>query len=133
MKKSEGMQIYKYNKEYMGDYSMPEGLREVLVGKSVEEQLKYYRYTYSLRLANITAYDKPTPEDTDGLYELDRLDILLGAVVDGDLVVGIKVQCSGSQESCLIDKAVCYYYAEENNGSGYKYAEKYLYLVSVKI
>ena len=127
------IKIYPYIAKYMDTYEMPEGLKDALRGKSLEEQLAYYRCTYNLRLAEKTGYDLPVHEEYADLIKPQDLPIFLGAVVDEGLVVGVKLKCTGSEESCLVGKSVCTYFASDNNGAGYKTYEKYLYLVSVRM
>ncbi len=122
---------YPYISKYMGVYEMPAGLKEALRGKSVMEQLEYFRCTYSARVAEKTGYDLPLHEEYKDLIIPTDLKTFLGVVVDDGIVVGIKIQSTGSQESCLVGKKVCSYFAEDNNGAGYKTYEEYLYLVSV--
>ena len=125
------IKVYPYKPEYMGPYQMSETLRAVLRGKSVEEQVEYFRFTYDYRIAEITAYDLPVHEKYDELIKPTDLDIFLGAVMEDDIVVGIKLKCTGSEESCLVGRSRCYYSASDNNGAGYKTCEKYIYLVSI--
>lgn len=125
------IKVYPYMPEYAGPYKMPEALRAVLRGKSVEEQVEYFRFTYDYRIAEITSYDLPVHEKYDELIQPTDLDIFLGVVMEDDIVVGMKLQCTGSQESCLVGKSRCYYSASDNNGAGYKTSDNYIHLVSI--
>ena len=51
---------------------------------------------------------------------------------DGDLLVGAMILDDCNREvPCFAEECVCTYYAEDNNGAGYKIREDYLYLVCV--
>ena len=125
------IKVYPYRSEYIGPYEMSETLRAALRGKSVEEQVEYFRFTYDYRVAKITSYDLPAHGQYGELIKPTDLDIFLGAVVDGDIVVGMKLKCTGSEETCLVGQSRCYYSASDNNGAGYKTCEKYIHLVSI--
>jgi hypothetical protein len=115
-------------------YTLPEGYREAMRGKSTEEQLAYLRYTDYYRVAKKTGFDKPVHDEYDKLYGVYELgEKLLGALIDDTdgTVIGIKVKCSGSEETCFINDKVCIYSASDNNGAGYKYREDYIHLVTV--
>jgi len=115
-------------------YTLSEGYREAMRGKSIEEQLEYLYFTDYYRVAEKTGFDKPAHDEYDKLYSVyDLGEKLLGVIIDetDGTVIGIKVQCSGSQESCFINDKVCIYSASDNNGAGYKCREDYIYLVAV--
>ncbi|MBQ9746030.1 MAG: hypothetical protein IJW21_04340 [Clostridia bacterium] len=128
------MKIYYYKDLYRPwPYTLPEGYREAMRGKSAEEQLEYLKCTEYFRVAEKTSFDKPVHDEDDKLfsvYELGKK--LMGALVDetDGTVIGIKVQCSGSQEPLFINDKVCIYSASDNNGAGYKYREDYIFLVT---
>jgi hypothetical protein len=115
------------------EYTLPDGYREAMRGKSIEEQLEYLRYTYFWDVAKKTEFGKPPHDEYFRLLKISKLgDDFLGAIVDDTdgTVIGIKVQCSGSQETCYINDSVCIYSASDNNGAGYKCCEEYIYLVA---
>lgn len=128
------MKIYLYKDLYLHlPYTLPEGYREAMRGKSVQEQLEYLKYTEYFRVAEKTGFDKPIHDECDKLFSVyDLGEKLLGAIVDetDGTVIGIKVQCSGSQESLFINDKVCIYSASDNNGAGYKGREDYIFLVT---
>ncbi len=129
------MKIYYYKDLYRPwPYTLPEGYREAMQGKSIEEQLEYLRCTEYFYVAEKTGFDKPAHDEQDKLFPVyDLGEKLLGVLIDDTdgTVIGIKVQCSGSQESCFINDSVCIYSASDNNGAGYKCRKDYLFLVTI--
>ena len=116
------------------EYTLPEGYREAMRGKSIEEQLEYVYYTTSYLIAQKTGFDKPVHDEYDKLSSVyDLKSKLIGALVDetDGTVIGIKVECTGSHEICFINDKVCIYSASDNNGAGYKCREDYIHLVTV--
>lgn len=128
------MKIYYYKDLYRPwPYTLSEGYREAMRGKSIEEQLEYLYFTDYYRVAEKTGFDKPAHDEYDKLYSVyDLGEKLLGVIIDDTdgTVIGIKVHCSGSDESCFINDSVCTYSASDNNGAGYKCYEEYIYLVA---
>ena len=115
-------------------YTLPVGYREAMRGKSIEEQLEYLYCTDYYHIAEKTGFDKPVHDEygkLSSVYELGEK--LLGVLIDDTdgTVIGIKVQCSGSQEPCFINDKVCIYSASDNNGAGYKCREDYIFLVTI--
>ena len=115
-------------------YTLPVGYREAMRGKSIEEQLEYLYCTDYYHIAEKTGFDKPVHDEygkLSSVYELGEK--LIGVLIDDTdgTVIGIKVQCSGSQEPCFINDKVCIYSASDNNGAGYKCREDYIHLVTV--
>ena len=124
------MDIIKYegNPE---DIQWPEGFREKLEGKTIQEQLEYYRVTYFSKYSR-SSYGEITHEDVRKyMYRLeDRKEVLALVEMDG-LVVGARIQGYWSSQICLPYKGVVTYYASDNEGSGYKEREDVMYLIPV--
>ncbi len=122
------MKIIKYKKDF-GEYSFPEGFKEVLLGKSVEEQLKYFRITFMNWY-----YDTPWQDRRyiRGCVDVKESSDVKAIIVDEDIVVGAMIEneyCT--DEPCFIDHGVCAWYARDNNGAGYKERIDYAFFMAV--
>ena len=115
--------------EQLEDYLVDEKIANILEGKTVEKQMAHYYVTESKKLY-ATAYGEITKEslsekavplaDYDGVKNLLLKDkILVGAVVKGYYGDG----------NLLLNKCVCTYYASDNEGSGTKEREDYVYII----
>ena len=122
------MKIINYEEKF-GKYSFPEGFKERLRGRSIEEQMNFYRTTeYSSY--TITSWSERTTKS--GYCRLEDTRDVKALIVDGDLLVGAMILDDCNREvPCFAEECVCTYYAEDNNGAGYKIREDYLYLVCV--
>ncbi|MBR4878811.1 MAG: hypothetical protein IKU13_03155 [Clostridia bacterium] len=119
------MKIVDYIEEY-GKIVYPEGFKELLSGKSIEEQVKCFCIS-----GRTTFYDTVWYKRTSG-YAGRLMEKDYTVVVKDGLIAGIiaKDECGAD---CFIppEKGICTYYDEENNGAGYKTRADYLYLVCV--
>ena len=122
------MKIVSYEKK-MGEYTLPDGLREALCGRPIEEQTEFYRGTGSTQYER-TAWTSRT-ETVAGKRLADCSEVL-ALIVDEGLLVGVIVENDcGNEQACFADCGVCTYYACDNNGAGYIEREDYFYLVAV--
>ena len=115
--------------ESFGAYTFPAGFEETLKGKTIDQQMDRYRLTMSVTDAN-TGWR----ERTHGMWyvKLDRVSDVRALIVHGDTLVGILVEDDNGREvPCFADERVCTYYAQDNNGAGYKTREEYVYLLCV--
>ena len=112
------MKIVRYVKEF-GEYSFPEGFKDLLVGKSVDEQLNYFRISNGYGF-----FFEPWRERKNSSARFLRVENscdVKAVIVDKDLVVGVMIndyQCTNVP--CFIDKGVTTWDASDNNGAGYK-------------
>ena len=120
--------IVNYEKS-MGEYTLPDGLREKLVGLETEEQVKFFR-TSGVRRAGKTGW---TESSTCYGLTLDKDDDVRGIIVDDGIIVGVLLNDEiGNNVPCFINECVCTYSASDNNGAGYSYRDDYTYLVVVE-
>lgn len=128
------LKIYQYESKY-GKYEIPEKLRELLKGKIIEEQLKHFKTTAYLRIANKTSFDMDINEYSDQhLNNVEDDEYVEGIIVDNEIVIGLMVNGWYKElRPCFLNNSVCTYSASDNNGAGYKEVEYYLYLVSVPV
>ncbi len=123
------MKVVKYIKEY-GEYSFPDGLKELLQGKSIKEQLKYFRVSFSSNFRSTYWQDRT---ELSGYIEVDKASDVKGIIVDNGLIVGAMIENEyGRSVPCFIDEGVCTWYASDNNGAGYKERIEYAYFLAVK-
>ena len=122
------MKIINYEEKF-GQYSFPEGFEEGLRGRSVEEQMKFYRTTeYSSY--SLTNWSQRTTKS--GYRRLEDTREVKALIVKDGLLVGVMILDDCNREvPCFAEERICTYYAEDNNGAGYKTREDYLYLVCV--
>ena len=122
------MQIVNYEERF-GAYAFPEGFRAGLEGKPLCEQMKRYRVTRRSRYS-MTNWGERTAQE--GVYRLEDSPDVAGLIVSGSLLVGVMIRdFRGVLTPCFAEKTVCTYYAEDNNGAGYKSRQEYTYLVCV--
>ena len=124
--------IIEYKEDY-GKIAFPEGFSEKLRGKSLEEQMEYYRITQSASLAS-TAYGEVTSEQKRSrTWKLDAYPEWTGLVVKEGMIVGVLIREYFSQRDtvCLPYQSVCTYYASDNEGSGTEDREDRAFLICV--
>lgn len=111
------------------EYVVNEKMKEILSGKTVEEQMEHFFVTNSIRLYS-TAYGEITKdnlrENAVKLCDYDRVTELL---LKGKILVGAKIKSHWGEGFLLPEKRVCTYYACDNEGSGTKECEDYAYLI----
>ena len=122
------MKIVEYREEF-GEYTFPEGFEEGLHGLTLEEQMERYRVTEYVSYSR-TNWGERTY--STGYIRLDRASDVKALIVREGILVGVMIlnDC-GREQACFAEEGVCTYYAEDNNGAGYKTREDYLYLVCV--
>ena len=65
-------------------------------------------------------------------FRLEDCSAVTAAVVKDGKIVGVMMKNdSGREVFCPPEKCICTYYAEDNNGAGYKTREEYTYLICV--
>ena len=120
------MKIIEYIENY-GEVVYPEGFKEMLIGKSIEEQAKCFCISGQTTFRN-TGWSERKSEYKGRLSE--KTDIAV--VVKDGLIAGIIAKDDNGNERFIApEKGICTYYAEDNNGAGYKTRADYLHLVCV--
>jgi len=121
------MKIIDYIEEY-GEVIYPEGFEAQLKGKTIEEQMKCFSTAGSSNFRH-TGWSDRTSTRYSALEDNEEV---LAIVVKDGLIAGIIANDDDGYE-CFIapEKGICTYYAEDNNGAGYKTRTDYLYLVCV--
>ena len=78
--------------EYFPNIDLPEGFREKLAGKSLEEQMEFFRITMSDELAK-TAYAEITGElISDAACRLEELSGFEGLIVHDGIILGALIR-----------------------------------------
>ena len=121
------MEFIEY-KDGFGEYTYPEGFEKTLDGLSAEEQTKHFRVTRRSNLAH-TGWRERSVES--GISLTDSSDVRAVVLKDGKIVGVMLENDNGREVFCPPEKCVCTYYAEDNNGAGYKTREDYTYLICV--
>lgn len=113
----------------------PEGFLEQFKGKTLEEQMGYYRIVES-RCYSSTAYGEITKENKTGFgYALENYPDLTALIVEDGVLIGVCIYTAfkkynyGTPMFPYVN--LCTYYASDNNGSGYKDREDYAHLCCV--
>ena len=97
--------------EKMGEFTMPEGAIERLSGLPIEEQAKLFR-------ADMGRYQ----------LEIEKASDIEELIVKDGIIIGAMVSdWSNYPTPCFINKSVCTWDAEDNNGAGYKTRTEYLW------
>ena len=125
------MKIEKYQAEF-GEINFPEGFEDKLKGKSLEEQMEFFRITESSCVAR-TSYGQIDKETmTEYCYKLNEYKKVIGLIESDGILVGVRIQGWWKSDAAVMPyHCVCTYYASDNNGSGYKEREDYAYLICV--
>lgn len=121
------MRIIEWNENH-GDIVYPEGFKARLVGKNIDEQMKCFRTAGSSNFRSTGWSDR-----TNTRYKsLEKDSEVRAVVVREGFIAGIIVKNDNGEE-CFVgpEKGVCTYYAEDNNGAGYKTRADYTYLICV--
>ena len=122
------MNIIPYEEKF-GAVNLPEGFMEKLEGKTIEEQMKYYRTTCVSRYS-ISGWKERVNNGYVLTVDKDR-DVRALIVKDG-ILVGVMIVCdTGSEVPLFAEENVCTYYASDNNGAGSKERIEYTYLLCV--
>lgn len=115
--------------EQFGEFKLPEGFEEILKNLTIEEQAERYRTTkrYSYSMTN---WSERTIEE--GYRRLEETEDVKSLIIKDGILVGVMILNDyGREEPCFAEERVCTYYAEDNNGAGYKTRIDYTYLVCV--
>lgn len=113
--------------EKMGEYTLPEGLKERFSSLSPEEQLPYF-YTSEYRCFENSGWSSRT--EGGALTPAAKSPEVKALIVRDGVVVGCMMKNEyGGNTVCFINQCVCTYSTEENNGAGYKYRDDYTYFV----
>lgn len=131
------MKIEKYQVKF-GEINFPEGFESKLKGKSLEEQMAFYRVTGSSRIAD-TPYGQIDEETiSEYCHNLSEYGDVTGLIERDGILVGVRIhgwwdKVMQHKEDTLVMpyQCVCTYYASDNNGSGYKEREDYAYLICI--
>ena len=115
------------------EITWPEGFLEKLKGKSLEEQMKYYRIVEK-EYHSRTAYGEITKQNYHEFgCALEEYPGLMGLIVEDGVLIGACIKAFarsyGTPAYPYID--ICTYYASDNNGSGSKDREDYAHLCCV--
>ena len=125
------MKIVQYESS-MGPYTLPDEFSALLRGRTVEEQMKFYR-TASHR-AHAKTCDWKTRRAAKWYSRLDRDSDVDALIVDGDLLVGVMVNSYSDCKKPLLagnDGGILTCINSDNNGAGYKETEFYCYLALI--
>ena len=115
--------------------SWPEGFLEHLKGKTIEEQMAYYRIVETTCQSR-TAYGEITKENRHTFgCALDEYEGLNALIVEDGVLLGVRIASAwdryGWGAAALPYRDVCTYYASDNNGSGTNDREDYAHLCCV--
>ena len=98
------MKTVNYDKN-VGKYIMPEGFKEILIGKSIEEQLIHFVITFE---GDYIYYQKDFNERKDNgkclsINEVNEVDSL---VIDDGVIVGVNVNTQYGLLTCFIEQGI---------------------------
>ena len=115
--------------EQIEDYYIDESIVEILKGKTIEKQMDYYFVTKSVRLYE-SSYGEITKEKlNEKAVHLSEYEGVIKLLLKSDILVGAVVKGYFKDGNLLLDRCVCTYYASDNEGSGTKDREDYVYLI----
>ena len=121
------MEFIEY-KESFGEYKYPEGFEDTLEGLTLEQQTARFRVT---RRSDFAHTDWQERSIESGISLADS-SVVIAVVVKNGKIVGVMLKDdNGRSIFCGPEKCVCTYYAEDNNGAGYKTRIDYTYFICV--
>lgn len=113
----------------MGQYVLPDKLRALLEGKTLEEQTHNFVMTMQHFAGKSLRFDceKPVIEDLRYSHPLEEDEYLQAVIVDNGFIVGGMIR----GVPLFVNEVGCIsvYSASDNNGAGYKEYEEYRYFV----
>lgn len=113
-------------------YVVKEEMREVLSGKTIEQQMEHFYITESRRLYS-TSYGEVNKENLkEKAVKLCDYKDVKTLLVNDKVLIGAKIDAYWGDGVLLLDKPVCTYYACDDEGSGTKEREDYAYLIFVE-
>ena len=116
------MKIVEYKPRY-GEVCYPEGFEETIRGLSIEEQIPRFRICNGGALLKEDWRTRARGGESDRLDESRWVSALI--VRDG-LIVGVLMNTyPWGDVSCLVEKVICAYDSDDNNGAGYKSVSDY--------
>ncbi len=126
------MDIVEYKEEF-GEFKFPEGFAEKLVGKSIEEQMEFFRITESVSLAKSSYGNVNSERINDYSFKLDEYSDCKGLVVKAGVIVGVMMYSwfDSKPVCCFPYKGVCTYYACDEDGAGCDEREDYAFLICI--
>ena len=118
--------------ELYPNVAFPEGFREKLEGKTLEEQMEHFRITTSATTAK-TAYGEITEENTGRTTcRLQDFPEFRGLVVHDGIIVGAVIrQWAEGEVPVRPYEGVCTYIGIDNEGSGTSERNVVAYLICV--
>ena len=115
-----------YSEEIIREYftvEYPEGFRQRLEGKSIEEQMKLFALLENVSFSS-SSYGSV---DSERLYSRAKpvtdLHEFRGVIVNEGLMEGILIHTFGSDRPLMLFRTATTYYASDDNGSGSKERE----------
>ncbi len=126
------MKTVEYKEEY-GKIEFPEGFKEKLRGKSLEEQSEMYRITESTKLSRTSYGEIDSEKIAKNCFKLKDYKKFRGYIVKDGLLVGVLMEeyFFKNEAVCLPYHSVCVYYASDNEGSGTSDRDDSAYLICV--
>ena len=121
------MEFIEYEESF-GEYKYPEGFEETLEGLTLEQQTTRFRVTRRSDFAH-TGWQERSIES--GISLADSSSVTATVVKNGKIVGVMLNDDNGRSVFCGPEKCVCTYYAEDNNGAGYKTRIDYTFFVCV--
>lgn len=109
------------------EINWPQGYPEALKGKSIEEQMDYFRVAYSSQYTWSSYGQIDNEKFNQRTYTLEDYENKAKILFDGEFIVGIEV----FNTIVLVNDGGCVYIGEDNNGAGYKTYYEYAYLCCV--
>ncbi len=128
------MDIIEYNESY-GEIKFPEGFKEKLIGKPIEEQMELYRISESICFTNLSYGEITSQHITKNTYKLDEYKNLRSLIVKDGLLVGVAIPSWSDKTSvdfCLPYQRVCTYSACDDDGAGESDRDDYISLICIE-
>ena len=108
----------------------PEGFKERLTGKAIEEQMKLFAVVENREVSRTSYGQVDSAQVYSRAKRLTDLYEFRGLIVEDGIIEGITIQGAWGREIPLGPyDTVCTYYASDNNGSGSKDREDTVTLI----
>ncbi len=128
------MNFIEYKEEF-GELYFPDGFTLKLIGKSLDEQMEYFRLAEKMILTEYSYGEIESQKVQNNLSKLNEHKDCKALIVKEGIIVGVMIQTwfsSKKEVPCLPNKKVCTYSASETDGASESERDDFIELICVQ-
>lgn len=111
------MREEEYRQEF-GEVVFPEGFEEKMKGKSIEEQMEFFRIKETCKREETSYGEVDSSATWDRYYRLNEYRMLIGIIVKDGILVGVRMDGFWKKNVPLLpNEGVLTYYASDDEGT----------------